>query len=192
MDHYWGKYRGLVTDVQDPDTLGRIRASVPEVLAGVESGWALPCVPYAGDGIGLHLIPPPGSGVWIEFEGGDPSRPVWTGCWWGAGELTSDDTPDVKFLRTPNHRVVLDDTAGSEAVRITDQQGSTLTLDADGVKLAHHGGANLSITDTEIRIENNGPALVLAGNSITLENQGQKIVLSAASVAINGSALEVK
>lgn len=192
MDRFWGKYRGLVTDVQDPDTLGRLRATIPEVLAEVESGWALPCVPYAGAGVGLHLIPPPGSGVWIEFEAGDPSRPIWTGCWWGAGELTSDDTPDVKFLRTANHQVVLDDTAGSEAVRITDQQGNTLTLDADGVKLAHHGGANLAITDAGIRLDDNGPSVVLASNSITLDNQGQKITLGAASVAINGSALEVK
>ena len=26
-------------------------------------------------------------GVWIEFEAGDASRPIWTGCWWASGEM---------------------------------------------------------------------------------------------------------
>ena len=32
--------------------------------------------------MGLYAIPEPESGVWVEFEGGDPSFPIWTGCFW--------------------------------------------------------------------------------------------------------------
>lgn len=60
---HYGKYRGLVTDNQDPKNLARIRARVPEVLADVETGWALPCAPYAGDGSGHYTVPSPGAGV---------------------------------------------------------------------------------------------------------------------------------
>ena len=77
---FFGKYRGVVTDNDDPEQLGRIRARVPEVLAGVESPWALPCVPYAGPNQGQYMIPPVDAGVWIEFEGGHPSRPIWAGA----------------------------------------------------------------------------------------------------------------
>ena len=49
---YYGKYRGVVVDNSDPRQLGRLKAHVPEVLGDVDSGWALPCVPYAGDGSG--------------------------------------------------------------------------------------------------------------------------------------------
>jgi hypothetical protein len=86
-DRFYGKYRGLVLINADPLSQGRIKALVPEVLGLVPSTWALPCTPYAGVGAGLFTIPPPGAGVWIEFEAGDPSRPVWSGCWWGAGQI---------------------------------------------------------------------------------------------------------
>ena len=70
---YYGKYRGTVLDNNDPQNLGRLRARVPELLNEVDSGWALPCLPYAGDGEGQFTVPPAGAGVWIEFESGDLS-----------------------------------------------------------------------------------------------------------------------
>ena len=72
---FYGKYRGKVVDVNDPDKLGRITAQVPEILQQETSHWALPAVAFAGPGHGLVLIPEVGDGVWIEFEAGDPSKP---------------------------------------------------------------------------------------------------------------------
>jgi hypothetical protein len=77
---YYGKYRGIVTENKDPMQLGRIMALVPAVLGSLPSQWALPCAPYTGDGVGQFMIPPIGSSVWIEFEAGDPSYPIWAGC----------------------------------------------------------------------------------------------------------------
>jgi hypothetical protein len=70
---YFGKYRGLVQDVEDPETLGRLRAQVPEVYGDADSPWAFPVVPFAGPNHGLVLLPEVGDGVWIEFEAGDRS-----------------------------------------------------------------------------------------------------------------------
>ena len=64
--------------------LGRIQAKVPDVLGDDESGWAMPCVPFGGSGVGFFVLPAVGAGVWIEFEHGDPDYPIWTGCWLGA------------------------------------------------------------------------------------------------------------
>jgi uncharacterized protein involved in type VI secretion and phage assembly len=82
----YGKHSGTVLNSSDPERLGRLTALVPEVLREVPTGWANPCVPYAGIGSGFFSLPPPGAGVWIEFEGGDVSRPIWSGCYWGVGE----------------------------------------------------------------------------------------------------------
>ena len=91
-DRFYGKYRGLVMINVDPDSRGRLKALVPEVLGEVPSSWALPCAPYAGTGSGFFAVPPIGAGVWIEFEAGDVSRPIWSGAWWASGELPKDET----------------------------------------------------------------------------------------------------
>ena len=67
---YYGKYRGTVTNNADPENLGRVKAQVPGVLGQAETGWALPCTPYAGNGSGVYAVPEPGATVWIEFEAG--------------------------------------------------------------------------------------------------------------------------
>ena len=84
---YYGKYRGTVLNNVDPEQRGRLMLSVPDVLGTVPSSWAEPCVPLAGPTgppMGVYLVPPIGSGVWVEFEHGDPSYPIWVGCRWGA------------------------------------------------------------------------------------------------------------
>ena len=127
---FYGKYRGLVKDNQDPLGMGRIRATVPEVLDAEVSPWALPCVPYAGDGVGHHMIPAVGAAVWIEFEAGDPSRPVWTGCWWGKGQVPANNagavaTPPLKIIRTEAGLMVSMDDDG-EVIDVSDEDGSNL------------------------------------------------------------------
>jgi hypothetical protein len=77
---YYGLYRGVVGDTNDPAGANRIRARVPQVLGGALSGWAWPCWPVGDLSIlPEDRLPPVGQGVWIMFEGGDPSKPVWVG-----------------------------------------------------------------------------------------------------------------
>ena len=130
-ERVWGKYRGTVQNNLDPEGLGRIQASVPDVLGDVPTGWATPCIPYAGPGSGFFSIPPVGAGVWIEFECGDVSRPVWTGCYWGRREpptvpptATGSQTPTTtKIWRSDTGlTTALDDS--SQAITITDALGN--------------------------------------------------------------------
>jgi uncharacterized protein involved in type VI secretion and phage assembly len=127
---HFGKYRGLVSDNQDPKQLGRIKATVPEVLGTVTTGWALPALPYSGDNEGFFTVPPKGAGVWIEFEAGDVSRPLWTGAWWGKDQLPKNEsgtaaTPAIKIWRSQKGlMVVLDDDA--QTVTLSDSGGSNL------------------------------------------------------------------
>lgn len=130
-DRFYGKYRALVAINVDPLNLGRLKAIVPEVLGEVPSGWALPCAPYAGTGSGFFAVPPVGAGVWIEFEAGDTSRPIWTGAWWGTAEVPMDERgvpaqqPTTKILRTEfGLLVALDDLA--QTITISDAIGLNL------------------------------------------------------------------
>ena len=113
----YGKYQGTVMNNLDPQNMGRIQAFVPKVLRQVPTGWAKPCVPYAGPTSGFFSVPPIGAGVWIEFEAGDVSQPIWTGCYWGAAELpmkppSVPSKPTTRIWRTETGlTVVMDDLA---------------------------------------------------------------------------------
>jgi len=131
---YFGKYRGTVTDNSDPTNRGRIKVKVPAVLRDVES-WAMPCVPYAGEGVGHWYIPEIGSMVWVEFEGGDPSYPIWAGCCWAdderpANEQGSRAVPSIKVIRTKSGLMITLDDKGKK-LTLSDENGSNiLTFEA--------------------------------------------------------------
>ena len=109
---FYGKYQGKVEDNEDTTHRGRIQVSVPAVMGDVKI-WAMPCVPYAGKGVGLFLIPDKGSGVWVEFEAGNPNHPIWVGCFWGDRQIdTADAVPGIKFLKTRSVTIRIDDDAG--------------------------------------------------------------------------------
>ena len=128
---FYGKYRGTVTKV-DKQKIPRIKAKVPAVLGDQETGWCIPCVPYAGKDAGIAFLPEVDAGVWIEFEGGDVSYPIWTGCYWHDGELPAKVAPDVKVIKTPgNQQVVLDDAA--HAITFTDSNMNSVSMDRNGV-----------------------------------------------------------
>jgi hypothetical protein len=130
VDRFYGKYRGLVVNNVDPLQLGRLQAMVPEVLGESPSGWAQPCAPYGGTACGFFAIPPVGAGVWIEFEAGDVSRPIWAGTWWATGEVPMDQLgvpvkPTTKILRSDFGLIVaLDDV--KQTITLSDALGVNL------------------------------------------------------------------
>jgi len=145
---FYGKYRGTVTDV-DSSTL-RIKANVPSVLGDVPTGWCMPCVPYAGPDVGFAFLPEVGAGVWIEFEGGDVSYPIWTGCYWRSDEIPSDATPTVKTIVTKAGSKVLLDDDGS-TITISDDSQNTVTLGSDGISLSR-GASSVAVSDSEVNV----------------------------------------
>jgi len=135
-NRFFGKYRGVVIDV-DAGTM-RVKASVPSVLAAQASGWARPSVPWAGPGMGFAFLPDIGAGVWIEFEGGDVSYPIWSGCYWHDGETPSDATASVRAIVTKAGQKILIDVDGG-SITVEDQNGNTMTLDSSGISLQGSG-----------------------------------------------------
>jgi uncharacterized protein involved in type VI secretion and phage assembly len=151
--HYYGKYRGVVTDPDDPDNMGRIKAQVPAIYGDErDSDWCLPVVPFAGDSHGLLLLPKKGDGVWIEFEAGNISRPLWTGCWWGKNELPDPKGVNQHVLSTPKGlQIVLDD-------------------DAPQLQLLHPGGAEITMTDSSITLKIGTAQIELSSSGVSVNN----------------------
>ena len=157
---YYGKFRGIVTQNNDPENQGRIRAKVPELFNDEEIGWAMACLPFAPPNCGFLALPEVNSNVWIEFEGGDPSRPIWVGCFHGQGKGLQLASPAVKTYQTAaGNKVVLDDTSGSEKVTLQDKNGAEVTLAQQGITLKK-GGMKVEVTDSQVSV-NDGALTVM-------------------------------
>ncbi len=132
VGRYFGKYRGIVKDPDDPERRGRIQVQVKGVL-GEHLVWALPCVAYAGPGVGTFFLPDKETMVWIEFEGGNVNYPIWTGCFWRPEEIAAaDHKPSIKFIKTKRATIRIDDDEGT--VEISNSAGATILLDLNTIK----------------------------------------------------------
>ncbi len=146
---HFGKYRGVVVDV-DAATM-RVKASVPAVLGPVTSGWATPCVPYAGPQVGFLMLPDLGAGVWIEFEGGDVSLPIWTGCYWNAGDIPSNAASTLKTIITTAGSLGFDNNASS--VTLQDASGNSLAIDSSGLT-STAGSSTVVVGQASVSVNN--------------------------------------
>lgn len=151
----FGKYRGTVVNNADPQGLGRIQALVPDVSQSPLSSWAMPCAPVAGIGMGIQVAPPIGAQVWVEFEQGDPKRPIWSGGFW----TNASERPGSADLPGATIRL---QTALQSSLTISD-------LPDGGIAIRSATGATIMVNDTGIRIDNGkGASIVMVGPTVTI------------------------
>ena len=164
---FFGKYRGTVINNIDPEQRGRIQASVPDVTTAIPGTWALPCAPVGGIQMGHFTVPPIGSAVWIEYEGGDPDYPIWSGCFWG----TAAEVPATARLAPPAVPAITLQTPLQNGLMVSDLPGPS-----GGIIIKSATGASIIVNDTGIYIQNGkGASIVMAGPSVTV-NAGALVV----------------
>ena len=152
---FYGKYRGVVTDIRDPLLVGRIKAKVSDVLGDDESGWAMPCAPFGGSGMGFVALPSVGAGVWIEFEHGDPDYPVWSGCWWGSAAempavLLAPPYRKLVIRTEGGNSILLDDTPGVGGITLETATGQKIKLSPAGIEIDNGMGGSVKLTGPQV------------------------------------------
>ena len=147
----YGKYRGTVVNNIDPLQTARIQVMVSDVAGFVPGTWAMPCLPMAGINSGVFTVPMIGSGVWIEFERGDPDYPVWTGGYWGSAA----ETPVLSHAVPPGISGITIQTALKNGLVISDLPGPT-----GGILIQTTTGAMISVSDVGIIISNGKGAII--------------------------------
>ncbi|MFI7294509.1 phage baseplate assembly protein V [Streptomyces sp. NPDC050121] len=165
VNQWHGMYEGVVVSAVDPTGVGRLLVRVPEVLGDETPVWAVPVTPLAGSDCGMYVVPPPDSGVWVQFLDGDPERAVWAGFRRGG----SGDVPSAARSTPPGVPQIVLATPTQNALVLSDLPGPT-----GGIKLQLHGenGPFIRINETSIEISC-GPGLAtiqLVGPQVIVNN----------------------
>lgn len=157
----------MVLNNIDPLQTGRLQVQVPDVAGLIPTTWAMPCAPVAGIQNGMFSLPIIGSGVWVEFEQGDPEFPIWVGCFWGSAA----EVPALALLTPPAIPAITFQTPLQNGVTISDMPGPT-----GGIVIKTTAGASLIINDTGIYMQNGkgamlnmvGPTVDINGGALTV------------------------
>jgi len=196
MQPFWGKYRGRVVENVDPLKLGRLQVMVPAVLGEVATAWAMPCVPYAGQGVGFFILPPAGAAVWVEFEGGDPDYPIWAGCFWREGELPiAAEMPTMRLIKTAGSLLQFNDlpAEGSLTLQIGDPAVAipiSIVANSTGLTISL-AEISLSMKDTGVRITAAPGALSVSVSGVSVAHGSAMISAVEPQVSVNEGALSV-
>ena len=168
---YYGIYRGAVVNNVDPEFRGRIMARVTDVTGIFTTSWAEPVVPFAGPNAGHISIPPINAGVWIQFENGDPDKPVWLGGLWGS----TIESPALAKLITstgPAGAATLIQTIDMNYIIVADKGMFTALIPSGGIVISA-GPSTIVIDKTGIKMV--APSVMINGATVTF-NGGALVI----------------
>jgi phage gp45-like len=218
MREFWGKYRGKITSSKDPLNLGRVQIEVPAVLGEGRNSWAMPCTPYAGKDIGWFSVPPVGTNIWVEFEGGDPDYPIWSGCFWNEKELPKNaqvDEPDkVQVFKTDGVTITISNLGknkgltievdkpvvkrkltmvfNADGIEINNKDETVAKLTADIIELNNRDNSTITVAKDNIQLKENSVEIKLTGNTIDLIDNPSTIKLTTSGIELANNPAKVK
>ena len=134
-DAAFGVEMGIVTNVKDPEQLGRVKLCFPRLPGKPESDWARVAQPAAGPGRGFYWLPHVNDEVLVAFERGQTSKPYVIGSLWNGKDKPMEDAytaeNTTEMIQTKSgHQIVLYDKNGEEKIVIADKSGNrTITFD---------------------------------------------------------------
>ena len=136
MTKFYGKYPGIIVNVDDPEKRARVQVSVPTALGEDHLVWAMPCSPFAGPGVGFFLVPPIGANVWIEFAAGDLEHPIWSGCFWTEEDAQGVCTLPGSFIfKTDSITFTIDEAIDEGSILIEHKNGAKIEINDEGIEI---------------------------------------------------------
>jgi uncharacterized protein involved in type VI secretion and phage assembly len=197
---------GIVTDIGDPQKLGRVKVKYPwlPLNAGAELGsnWARLVTAGAGSDRGVFFTPEVNDEVLIAFEQGDVSHPYVVGALWSdkkkppaanAGTvLDGGKTVNQRIIRSKSgHLIVLDDTDGQEKITIVDKtKKNTITIDSktnamtiksEGDLTLEAGGKLVMKSKQDFSLETQAGGQIKAQSKLDMQGQTGAMVKAGSS-----------
>lgn len=182
---------GTVSDLQDPEKIGRVRVKLPQ-FDDQPTGWARVVAPMAGKDRGFFFQPEVGDEVLVAFENGDPRRAYVLGGLWSKVDTPpprdgNDPQNNIRLIKSRSgHLVILDDTDGSEKIIIRDKSGAnTLTWDAANNKITIESGKG------DLDIKAPAGTLSISAKTIEIKATADMTVQASAQLTVKGATVNI-
>jgi len=166
---FYGVTIAVVTNIKDPDGVGRIKVKFPWLSTDDESPWARVLTPMAGDDRGFYFLPEVDDEVLVAFEHGDMAFPYILGGLWNGKdkppEKNDDGENNKRLIKSRSgHKIILDDTEDKEKIIIEDKTGknkividcenNAMTIEVEkDLKIEAKGKVNIKSKDDDMTLE---------------------------------------
>lgn len=187
---------GIVTNLNDPDGMGRVKLKLPWMDDSVETHWARIAGPMTGNATGIQFMPEVNDEVLVAFDNGDRGQAYVLGSLWNG-----KDAPPMAYakffdagkvvrrqIKTPaGHLLEFDDTTSAEKFSVTTPGKRTIVFDDSAKKITvSDGGAN----SLEIDSNGAGKITIKTGGDVTVEAGGNAKIT--AKMAAEVDAMNIK
>lgn len=158
LGRFYSIYRAIVVQNDDPLASNRLKVAIPGIQGGMTL-WALPRNQHGSEQTGFkYLAPAIGDVVYVSFEGGDPSKPLWEYHSWASGQMPKGlDAPYLCGFITPNGiSVIFDDSSGTLDLYLP---GKARVFAKDRITVVSESTVQIASTDGTVAInkgENGG------------------------------------
>ncbi len=159
---YFGVYEGIVSNVNDPESEGRVKIKMPWFDPQMETEWCRVRQFYAGNGYGAFFVPNVGDEVLISFIQGDMRQPIVLGGLYNGADKPPTKDPRERMICSRNgHKIHFVDSTPSSG-----DMGALIIEDAHGNRITLSNG-KISLTGSAI-VEIKAPIVTINGRVVQL------------------------
>lgn len=152
MSQIQGLEIGLVTKVDDPEHLGRIKLNCPRLGAKHETDWVRIAGFLSGPNQGSYFIPDVGDEAVLGYLRGDAACPYVLGFVSNRQDRPADTDPHKRTIKSKSgHTIILDDTPGSQQITIQSEGNQVIKLDNRSIELTG-GGRKITMAGGQVQI----------------------------------------
>jgi len=165
--------QGIVTDVNDPQGLGRVQLQFPWLDPSYRSTWVPIATPLAGKKRGQFFMPEVGDEVLAAFERGDVDHPFVVGFLWNGVDTPPETDLTNRVILTPGgHTLRFED--GNKKITLKSKGGHEVTLDDSSAKqsiiVTTPGSQQLELSDLtqSIKLQGGGRSIEMIGGFVKI------------------------
>lgn len=180
----YGVAVGVVTNINDPEKLGRVKVKFVLRESEQESDWIRIASIMAGPERGAYFLPEVNDEVLLAFHHGNVEEPFVIGALWNGKDKPPEASPYAdgkvnirKIKSRSGHEIIFTDEQNKEKMEIHTPKGKKILFDDENqkIELKDDNGKNSMTIDTQ-------------GNNVTLQADSKvTIKVSSCNIEVDGN-----